>query len=242
MSATTTPAQPARAAGATVRSRLRATGYAAVGAGILYVAATAAGSVLDPSYSQIRQHVSDLTATGASTWAPLAPLYIAYNLLVMACGIGLYATSARTRLWKLGTGLMVVNALAGVLMVTLFREDLGGIPTTAAGAGHLVFAGVSSLTIVLAAVVYGLAFRRSALWRPLGVFSFGTAIGFAALGPLAAVATAGGSELAGLAERGPIGLFLLWLLVVGAHAVLKARRHQPDAAHLPPNDARPSGA
>jgi hypothetical protein len=207
---------------------------------VIYVAATAAGSVLDPSYSQIQQHVSDLTATGASTWAPLAPLYIAYNLLVVACGIGLYATSVRTRLWKLGTALMGVNALAGVMMVTTFREDLGGVPTTPAGAGHLVFAGVSSLTIVLAAVVYGLAFRRSPFWRPLAVFSFATAIGFAVLGPLAAVATAGGSELAGLAERGPIGLFLLWLLVVGAYAMLKAGRQRLDPARLPTTDAQTS--
>jgi hypothetical protein len=50
----------------------------------VYLAATAAGSLLDPSYSQIRQHVSDLTATGAPTAADLAPPYILHNLLVVA--------------------------------------------------------------------------------------------------------------------------------------------------------------
>jgi len=204
--------------------RLGLAGYFAVAAALVYVAATAAGGLLDPSYSQIRQHVSDLTATGASTWAALAPLYLAYNVLAAAFAIEFYRASPRGRLWLLGTALLVVNAVAGVMMVTLFREDIGGVPTTSAGAGHLVFAGLSSLAIVVAAFAYGIAFRRSALMRPLAGFSFAVGIGFTILGPLAAVATAQDSDLAGLAERGPIGLFVLWLVVVGWCAVGAARR------------------
>jgi hypothetical protein len=131
--------------------------------------------------------------------------------------------------WQLGTVLLLVNAFSGVMMVTLFREDLGGVPTTSAGVGHLLFAGISSLVIVVAAFAYGVAFRRTPAWRALSGFSFAVALGFAILGPLAAYATAQQSELAGLAERGPIGLFVLWLLVVGAHAIVNARR--PDT-HL----------
>jgi Protein of unknown function (DUF998) len=199
-------------------------GCLAMGAALVYVATTAAGSLLDPSYSQVRQHVSDLTATGASTWAPLAPLYLLHNALAVAFAIELYRASPGDRLWKLGTGLLVVNAFAGVMMVTLYREDIGGVPTTSAGAGHLVFAGLSSLVIVVAGFVYGVAFRRSAWLRPLAEFSFAVGVGFAILGPLAAVATAQKSDLAGLAERGPIGLFVLWLLVVGWYSLVVARR------------------
>ena len=57
-------------------------GVFGITAGLVYVATTAAGSVLDSSYSQIRQHVSDLTATGAATSADLAPPYILLVLLV----------------------------------------------------------------------------------------------------------------------------------------------------------------
>jgi hypothetical protein len=39
---------------------------------------------------------------------------------------------------------------------------------------------------------------------------------------VAAIATATQNELAGLAERGPIGIFLLWLAVVGWYALLQA--------------------
>jgi hypothetical protein len=199
-------------------------GYFALAAALVYVAATAAGSLLDPSYSQIRQHVSDLTATGASTGAALAPFYLLYNVLAASFAIEFYRASPRDRLWLIGTALLVVNAFAGVMMVTLFREDIGGVPTTSAGAGHLVFAGLSSLAIVVAAFAYAIAFRRSALMRPLAGFSFAVGIGFAILGPLAAVATSQHSDLAGLAERGPIGLFVLWLVVVGCDAVSVARR------------------
>jgi len=207
-------------------ARLRWIGWSGLAAAAAYISATAAGSLLDPQYSQIRQHVSDLTATGASTWPALVGPYIAYNLLVLAFTVGLYRASSRGWLWAIGVGLLMVNALAGVGMVTWFREDAGGVPTTLAGTGHLVLAGISSLSIVAGSIVYGFAFRRSAAWRPLAGFSFVVAVGFAILGPLAAFATAANSELAGLAERGPIGLFILWLVVVACSALWRARERR----------------
>lgn len=104
-------------------------------AAAVYIAATAAGSLLDPGYSQIRQHISDLTADGAPTWPALVGPYVAYNFLVVAFAAGLYLASARGWLWRIGLGLLILNGLAGIGMVTLFREDLGGVPTTTAGAG-----------------------------------------------------------------------------------------------------------
>jgi hypothetical protein len=75
----------------TVSTRKRVTvgplelaGYLALAAAAGYVLAAAAGGVLDPSYSQVRQHVSDLTATGAPTWSALAPLYLLHNVLAGA--------------------------------------------------------------------------------------------------------------------------------------------------------------
>lgn len=110
------------------------------------------------------------------------------------------------------------------MMVTLFREDAGGVPTTTAGAGHLVFAGLSSIVIVVASFVYAVAFRRSVVLRSRASLSVIVGVGFAALGPLAAIATAQTSDLAGLAERGRIGLYVLWLLVVGSFLAFLGRR------------------
>lgn len=213
-------------------TRLRWTGVFGLAAAGIYVAATGAGSLLDPAYSQVRQHVSDLTADGARSWPALVGPYVLYNVLVAAFAASLYLTSPRGWLWRVGLGLLVLNGLTGIGMVTWFREDLGGVPTTTAGAIHLVLAGVSSITILLASIAFGSAFRGSEMWRPLGRFSFAIAIGFAILGPLAAVATAAGSELAGLAERGPIGLFMIWLGVLGRFALERSRagRHRLAAA------------
>jgi Protein of unknown function (DUF998) len=162
----------ARHAGIDIRRPIPLAGYLALAAAIVYVLATLAGSLLDPSYSQIRQHVSDLTATGAPTWAALAPPYLLYNVLAAAFAIELYRVSDGGRLWLFGTVFLLINAVAGGLMVTLFREDIGGIPTTSAGAGHLVFAGLSSVAILVASLLYGVAFRRSTTWRGLSTFSF----------------------------------------------------------------------
>ena len=107
---------------------LRWAGYFAIAAAAVYVGATATGSLLDPSYSHIRQHVSDLTATGASTEEDLAPPFILYNLLVFALAMNLYTAFRHSRLFQIGLGLLTANAIAGVMMVTWFTEDLGGRP------------------------------------------------------------------------------------------------------------------
>ena len=225
-----------------MEARLRWTGWSGVAAAAVYVGATTAGSLLDPQYSQIRQHVSDLTATGASTWPALVGPYTAYNLLVLVFAIGLYLASPRGWLWRIGLGLLALNVLAGVGQVTWFREDVGGVPTTFAGAGHLVLAGISSLTIVLGSVVFGFAFRRSAAWRSLARFSFSVAVGFAILGPLAAIATAAKSDLAGLAERGPIGLFIAWLVVVAWFALTQVRARSDGQMAVQTNESGPAAA
>ena len=183
---------------------------------VLYAFTTAAGSLLDPSYSQLRQHVSDLTASGSPTRDRLVAPYFIYNALVAAFAIGVYVESTRGRLFKLGLAALLLNSLAGVMMVTVFPEDLSGRPVTAAGTGHLVFAGVSVVCTIAIAFLYGFAFRRTSV--ALSRASFAIGVGILVFGPIAAVATAAGSDLAGLAERIPIGLFLAVVLAVSAFA------------------------
>jgi hypothetical protein len=212
-----------------VMKALRWTGFFGLAAVALYVGATAAGSRLDPSYSQISRHVSDLTASGAPTAAALAPVYLGYNLLALGLGIGLYLASDRSWLFKIGSGLIAINSFAGVMMVTWFREDLGGMPKTFSGTGHFVFAGISVIATLGIAFDLGVAFRRARFWRSLSNFSFAVGVGILILGPLGVVATAAKSNLAGLAERGPIGLFMLWLLVIAIFALAKSTRLAPRA-------------
>ena len=199
----------------------------------VWIAATLAGSLLDSTYSQISQPVSDLTATDATTWAALAPLYLLYNLTLGGFAIGLHLAQAGDRLWKFGVRLLLLNVVAGVMMVTLFREDLGLEIVTSAGAGHVIFAGISSVVIVIGSFVFGFAFRRSAEWRRLARFSFAVGIGFTLFGPVTAAAAAGKSDLAGLAERLLIGLFLIWVTTVSAFAYRLSRQRVERAPAMP---------
>lgn len=217
-------------------STLKWTGYFAVAAALIYVGATAGGSLLDPSYSQVNQHVSDLTATGAPTKDELSPFYLLYNVLVALFAFGLYRLSERGRLFQLGSWLLAVNALAGMLMVTLFTEDLGGAPSTFNGNAHVAVAAISSVAILAASVVYGFAFRQSAIWRGLSTFSFVISACFLVAAPLAIVATAA-STYAGLAERAAIAPFIVWLLVVGGNALLQHRRSAELQPTAPPRTA-----
>jgi hypothetical protein len=191
----------------------RRAGLAGLAAVFIYVVATLAGSWLDPHYSQLDQHVSDLTATGAPTRSALVPFYLVYNGATVAFAFGLYLASLRTRWDRIGAALLLINAFAGIMMVTPFAEDLGGTPTTMAGLGHLWFAGLSSLAIVAGSFVYGAAFRHYPGMHRLSNFSLALGVVFLVLGPLAVLATAT-ETLAGLAERGPIGTFLVWLTTV----------------------------
>jgi hypothetical protein len=201
---------------------LRWAGYFAIAAAAIYVGATASGSLLAPAYSQIRQHVSDLTATDASTEADLVPPFILYNLLVFAFAVNLYIAFRHSRLFQIGLGLLTANAIAGVMMVTWFTEDLGGAPTTQAGIGHVVFASASSIAIVVGSFVYGFAFRRTGRpWRAMSFLSFAVGILFILAAPFAVMTTAANSDLAGLAERAAIAPFIVWLLGVGGFALFR---------------------
>lgn len=218
------------------KNTLKWTGYFAVAAALLYVGATAGGSLLDPSYSQVSQHVSDLTAAGAPTKDELSPFYLLYNVLVVLFAVGLYRASEKGRLFKLGSTLLAVNALAGMMMATLFTEDLTGAPSTFMGNGHVALAAISSVAILAALVVYGFAFRRSTTWRGLSTFSFVMSAAFVVAAPLAIVATAANSY-AGLAERAAIAPFIVWLFVVGGNAVLQHRRSAELEPTPPPRTA-----
>ena len=191
-------------------------------AALLYVITTIAGSVLDPSYSQLRQHVSDLTASGAATRDRLVAPYLFYNALVAAFALALWSESSRGRLFTAGLLALLLNAFAGVMMVSVFPEDLGGVPMTLAVAGHLFFAGISVLCTLAIAFVHGVAFRPTS--RALSTVSLAIGAGILVFGPLAIFATAARSDLAGLAERTPIGLFLAWIVAVSAYALYAGER------------------
>ena len=70
-------------------------------------------------------------------------------------------------------------------------------------------------------MVFGLASRRDASWRPLAPFSVASGIAIVVTGVPAAVSATKRSRVMGLWERGTIGLSLLWVLVLSAYALIR---------------------
>jgi len=194
---------------------------AAVG---IYVTATVLGGLLDPSYSHVSMHVSELTSSHAPNRMMLAGMYVGYNAALGGLGLALLKHLQRSRWLVVASLLLVANAVAGVLTVTWFPQDSYGYPATTAGAVHIALGGVLALLSILVMFTAGRAFRSQMTWATLGQFSTAAAVVMVVTGLATAVATAAASPYMGLAERLPIGAFLLWLAVVAWYGF----RYQPE--------------
>ena len=169
----------------------------------VYATATIIGAALHPGYSHVRDAISELTASQAVNRVPLAVLYVAYNLLLIGFGWGLRKATKETRLTGAAFALMIVTSACGIAQVTAFPQDSTGTPATVAGTAHIGLAGVTAVLCVVVALLYGIAFRRLHLARPLWVPAFAVAAFLLVAGPVAA-GNVGGPAM-GLFERLPIG-------------------------------------
>ena len=139
---------------------------------VIYVITVILGGALRPEYSHVSQAVSDLVAAEAPNKSLLDPLFGIYNVLTFAFGVGLFQyvrtdnQNRRQVVGTLGALFLVAEGLFG--FVTLFfPEPVGGMsaPITSTGTMHIVFAGLSSLSTMLAILLMGFWFRNSQRWR-----------------------------------------------------------------------------
>ena len=110
----------------------------------LYVAAVILGGFLDPSYSHVRNAISDLTGDGALTASVLNPVFVLYNLLSLCFVFFLSRTGSSSFSLRSGCILYAASACAGILMYH-YRADNLDAPLTCVGLGHLILAGVESI-------------------------------------------------------------------------------------------------
>jgi hypothetical protein len=113
-----------------------------------------------------------------------------------------------------GALLLIAEALFGIATL-FFPEDAGGLAAIGpVGTMHIVFAALSSLTTMLTMLLLGLWFQADPARRRLGLYSFISVLVVFVSGGLAAYGVANATPWAGLAERGAIGGFLQWLLII----------------------------
>ena len=189
---------------------------------VVYVLAVVLGGALRPDYSHIAQPVSDLIAAGAANKGLLDALFFLYNLFALAFGIGLLVHVRASRQpggqtvgWA-ATVTLMAEAVFGLLTLA-FPEDAGGLAAGvgASGSLHIVFAGLSALTSMLALLLMGFWFRRGPHQPGLGWYSFASVAVVFVSGGLSAATVASQSPIGGLLERITIGAFLQWVVVIG---------------------------
>jgi Protein of unknown function (DUF998) len=187
----------------------------------VYVGTVVLGGLLRPDYSHVSQPISDLIATGAPDKALLDPLFALYNLLTMAFAAGLLRgvcrrNEHRGKIAGILGAISLLSLGAFGFATLLFPEPSGGISAagTTAGKLHIVFAGLSSISTMIAILFMGFWFMTQQGLHGYASYSFvSVAIVFLS-GGCAAFSVAAHSPVAGAIERITIGGFMLWLLAV----------------------------
>jgi hypothetical protein len=170
---------------------------------LLFAAGVILAARLHPGYDPVQHGISDL-ALGPGGWLQTAN-FVLTGLLLIAFALGL-ATDADSGAARRAVLLLLLSGV-GLLLLGLFPRDPPGMAPTWHGVTHNLV-GNSLLSLPLACLALGAAFRRDPDWRPYGRVA--GAVGVLTLLLLPAYLQA----LQGGPLHGGIGL-LQQLLVVG---------------------------
>jgi hypothetical protein len=184
-------------------------------ASLLYVAADVLAAICYPAYHSFTSRaISELMARGAPTERLVDPLFLAYGVLAIGFGIGVWMSAGPRRLLRVLGGLQIAYALVGLPGPVLFEMNLRGTGEAGDDVLHIAVTGVLVLLIlsqlVVGAFVHGRRFR---------VYTLATLVILIVAGGLSALE---GRHLAageptpwlGILERINIGGYLLWVVVL----------------------------
>ena len=199
---------------------------------IMYIAVDLFAASRYPGYRLVDQTVSELSAIGAPTthyWSAMGP---AYELLMLAFGIGVLREGRSNRALRRVGALLVGFSVFGVLWA-FFPMHQRGAAMTWTDVGHIVL-GAATMMFFLTLVALG-AFT---LGRRFRVYSFAT---LAVLVPsgiatsvLAARLIAGESTpFLGVIERFNVYGSMLWVAVLGVALLRRQRSLRPSHITAP---------
>lgn len=179
---------------------------------VLYVAIDALAALRYGAYhSYASQAISELGAVGAPTKPLVDPLFITYSILVMAFGLGVWASANRKRALYLIAGLLIGIGAVGLATPPMNLRGTGDI---SGDLPHIVLTGVIVLFILLAvafgASLYGRGWRLYSLATLVILLVSGAWTGFEA----PRLAAQQPTPWLGIVERINVGAYLLWVLVL----------------------------
>ena len=191
---------------------------------LLYAATDLLGGMRYPGYSFSSRAISELMATGAPSETFVDPLFIAYGVLALAFGVGVFREAAGRRgALRIAGALLIGYAAIGLTGPTFFEMGQRGAGSAAGDLAHIVLTSVLVLSLLLA-----IGFGAFALGRRFRSYSSATFLIIIVFGALAGQQ---GSRLAarqptpwlGVFERVDVYASLLWVAVL-AIALLRRPR------------------
>lgn len=189
-------------------------------ASLLYLATDLWAGKLLKGYSSSTQSMSELGAAGSPTRQLVVVLTLAAGTFLIVFGVGVWKTSASMILPRIVAGLIIGNAVAGLLATLFFPNRLGVRPEFGTPGVLLMF--LSVLCFVLAMVFGVVAFHG---W--MRFVSMAIPVAYVLLATLrfatAASSNIGTPVLIGTQERTMAYSFLAWLIALAVHLWLSNR-------------------
>lgn len=201
-----------------------------IAAALLYgIAHDVLAAILWPSYSPFSQAISELSAIGAPTRAPVTVVSFLFAFLTIVFGFGIWQSSKGNRALRITGGLFIGSGALWPLWLPFPARLRGEVETsTTALIGHTAIGAVTVLlmfvTIGFSAAALGKGFRIYALVTLAIVFVFG-ALTFVYAPRLAAGES---TPWMGVIERINIGAWLLWIAVL---SIVLLRGHTGASEH-----------
>jgi hypothetical protein len=210
------PDVPGRRSRATLTKFLLASGILS---SLLYVAMNIVGALRFEGYSSVSQTVSELSAIGAPSRPLWVPLAIAYGVLLIAFGLGVWASAGEKRALRVVGGVLIAYAAIGFAWPPM---HLRGEGTSLTDTMHIAFTAVAvPLMLVIMGVGAGAFGKR---FRIYSIVSLVILLGFGALtglyGPR--IPKDLPTPWVGVWERISIAAFMVWVIVL-AIALLRAQ-------------------
>lgn len=185
---------------------------------LLYVGTDLLGGMRYPGYSFTSQAVSELAAIGSPVKPLVGPLFITYDLLLIAFGLGVWRSASQNRVLRFSAGLLVALGVIGSVALPFAPMHQREVVATGGGTltdtMHIILSGLTVLSILLAvgfaATALGKRFRLYSIATILILLVFGALTGFESSRLAANLPT----PWLGVYERLIVYGYLLWVVVL----------------------------
>ena len=182
---------------------------------LLYLGTDLLAGRLLKGYSFSTQSMSELSASGSPTRSMVVLLTLIASILMISFGIGVFRATGQALLPHIVSGLIIGNAVTGLIATTFFPTRFGERPNF--GSANVIIMFLSVVFFVLAIIFGAVAFKS--WFRILSIMIPSTYIILAVLRLATASTSSAGkaTTLIGAQERTMGYSFLLWVLALAIY-------------------------